>query len=232
MMFRFIDCNTFCPFQLYRQYLIRTDINPLTVTAKDISMQNNKIHEFLQIPVLQGQINPRILNYINNNIRSDILEFKEEMETAADENAKNSINHGRPITPFEISNTYLMTYNKNNILSISIIYQQYIGGRNSYIRTTYNYDLNSGESMSLGSLFKQDVDYIGTLNKLIKEKIQINKNQFKGVAKDQPYYLDNNNLVIFFRFNEIAPIGSEIPVIKIPLSELSNILKPQLLRNI
>ncbi|WP_411680728.1 PdaC/SigV domain-containing protein [Clostridium thailandense] len=231
MICPFLDCNEFCPFQRCIQFSMRTSPNPLSVTSQDISMKNDKIHEALQIPILHGQINPQILNNINKNINNDILEFKSEMETAADENAKEAEMHGRPITHYEISNTYLITYNKNNILSISIIYQQYINGRSSYIRTTYNYDLSSGESMSIGSLFKPNTDYIGTLNKLITSKIHGNTNQFKGIAKDQPYYLDNDNLVIFFRFNEIAPVGSEIPVIKIPFSELSSILKPQLLRS-
>ena len=89
--------------------------------------------------------------------------------------------------------------------------------------------------MPLRSLFKQNVDYIGTLNKKMKERLQVSypsiAAQFSGIAEDQPYYLDNNDLVIFPRFNEIGPILSEIPVIRIPLSELSNIVKPQLLRS-
>lgn len=227
----FLAYNVFCPFERCIQSSMRTSPNPLGVTTKDISVQNEKIHEALQIPILHGQINPKILNNINDNIKNDILEFKSEMETAADEHAKEAILHGRPVTHYEISNTYLVTYNKNNILSISIIYQQSIDGRSSYIRATYNYDLSSGKSMGIGSLFKQDTDYTGTLNKLISSKIPGNTNQFKGIAKDQPYYLDNNNLVVFLKFNEIATVGSEIPVVKIPLSELSNILKPQLLRS-
>jgi hypothetical protein len=242
MLCPFKSHYTFCPFQEYSSYYVKnrnvSNGNALTVSTKNISSETSQIHESLQIPVFQGQINPRVLQHINDSIKSDILEFKSQMETAANEYSKNLIKQGKPFTPFEISNTYLVTYNKNNILSISIIYQQYIGGRNSYIRTTYNYDLSSGESMPLRSLFKEGVDYRGTLNKLITEKINENKQlypsisskQFKGIAEDQPYYLDNNNLVIFFRFNEIAPAASEIPVIRIPFSELSNILKPQLLR--
>lgn len=242
MLCPFKSHYTSCPFQEYSSYYMKSrtasNENSLTVSTKNISSETSKIHESLQIPVFQGKINPRVLQTINDNIKSDILEFKSQMETAANEYSKNLIKQGKPFTPFAISNTYLVTYNKNNTLSISIIYQQYIGGRNSYIRTTYNYDLSSGESMPLRSLFKQGVDYRGTLNKLITQKINEDKQlypsissiQFKGIAEDQPYYLDNNNLVIFFRFNEIAPAASEIPVIRIPFSELSNILKPQLLR--
>lgn len=242
MLCPFKSHYTFCPFQEYSSYYVKnrnaSNENPLTVSTKNISSKTSKIHESLQIPVFQGQINPRVLQHINENVKSDILEFKSQMEAAANEYSENLIKQGKPFTPFEISNTYLVTYNKNNILSVSIIYQQYISGRISHIRTTYNYNLISGESMPLRSLFKQGVDYRGILNKLITQKISENKQlypsistkQFKGIAEDQPYYLDNNNLVIFFRFHEIAPAASEIPVVRIPFSELSSILKPQLLR--
>ncbi|WML33950.1 DUF4163 domain-containing protein [Clostridium sp. OS1-26] len=242
MLCPFKPYHAFCPFQEYSSCYVSSrtasNENALTVSTKNISSETSNIHESLQIPVFQGKINPRVLQHINDNIKSDILEFKSQMEAAANEYSKNLIKQGKPFTPFEISNTYLVTYNKNNILSTSIIYQQYIDGRSSHIRTTYNYDLTSGESMPLKSLFKQGVNYKDTLNKLIIQKINENKQlypsgsakQFKSIAEDQPYYLDNNNLVIFFRFNEIAPVASEIPVMRIPFSELSNILKPQLLR--
>lgn len=207
---------------------------PLTVTTIKITNTNDKINEYLQIPVFYGDINPQILQNINSNIKNDILEFKKQMEIAADENAENLKKQGKKPEPYEISNTYSITYNKNNILSISLFYQQYISGKNSYIRVTYNYDLKTGESMSLKNLFKHGVDYLGTLNRKARKKLQANYPntlaQFKGITEDQPFYLDNNTLVLFPRFNEIAPTISAIPVIVIPLSELINILKPQLLR--
>lgn len=229
------------PKNYYPQYyMYRNDTSKtLTSTTETLSSQNNKIQEYLNIPVLKGDINPKALNYINGNIRSDILEFKSQMEEAADENAKALQAAGKPIVPFRVSNNYSITYNKNNILSISLIYQQYINGRTSYIRTSYNYNLQNANSMPLRSLFKPGSNYIETLNNKVRSILKSNPqdyfpntaSNFKGVAEDQPYYLDRDNLVLFFSFNEIAPTASEIPLIKIPLSELSTILNPQLLRS-
>ncbi|WP_010239652.1 DUF4163 domain-containing protein [Clostridium arbusti] len=227
--------NYYPQYYMYRNDTTKT----LTSTTQTMSSQNNKIHEYLNIPVLKGDMLPNVLNYINGNIKSDILEFKSQMEEAADENAKTLQSAGKPIVPFQISNNYSITYNKNNILSLSLIYQQYINGRNSYIRTSYNYNLQNASSMPLRSLFKPGSNYIETLNTKVRSILQSNPqdyfpntaSNFKGVAEDQPYYLDNNNLVLFFSFNQIAPTASEIPLIKIPLSELSTILNPQLLRS-
>lgn len=248
MKYQHKECNYICPFQLSgnyypKYYMYRHDTSgekALTTTTQSISSENYKIHEYLNIPVLSGAINPNVLKYINNNIKNDILEFKNQMETAADENAKVLQQAGRPVIPFQISNNYIVTYNKNNLLSISLVYQQNINGRNSYIRTTYNYNLKNARSMPLKDLFKPGSDYISVLNSKIKSILQTNPedyypstaSNFKGIAEDQPYYLDNNNLVLFFGFNEIAPTASGIPLIKIPFSELSDILNPQLLRSI
>ena len=56
--------------------------------------------------------------------------------------------------------------------------------------------------------------------------------RFRGIAEDQPFYLQNGNLVIFFGFNEIAPTVAQIPVFSIPLSNFGSALKPALLRRI
>lgn len=248
MKYQHKECNHIYPFQLTEDYspnyyMYRHDISSgkaLTATTQPLNTENYKIHEYLNIPVLSGDANPNVLKYINNNIKSDILEFKSQMETAADENAKALQQAGRPVVPFQISNNYIVTYNKNNLLSISLLYQQYINGRNSYIRTTYNYNLKNARSMPLKDLFKPGSDYISTLNSKVRLILQANPqdyypstaSNFKGIAENQPYYLDNDNLVLFFSFNEIAPTASGIPLIKIPFSELSNILNPQLLRSI
>lgn len=228
---------SFCPYELESRFPVTS--NPLTVSTVDSVEKNEKISQDLKIPVFQGQINATILSSINQNIKNDIMEFKSQMDEAAEEHAEEMKKLGKKIIPIQVSNTYIITYNKNNILSISVIYQEVIDGRNYFIRVTYNYDLNTGDSLSLKNLFKPNSNYIQVLNKKIREKIQANKQayfpntleKFKGIAEDQPYYLENNNLDIFFKFNEIAPVAADIPVIKLPLSELRDILKPQLLRN-
>lgn len=238
----YLAYGTFCPYETHESYNayrfsyrpVKPD-PPLAVATTKMTDTNEKITEYLQIPVFHGNIDKKILENINSNVKNDILEFKRQMEEAADENAENFKKQGKKVIPYQISNTYSITYNKNEILSLSLIYQEFISGKNSFIRTTYNYNLQTGESMPLRSLFKQGADYIGALNQKIREKLKVSypeiTAQFKGIAEDQPYYLDNNTLIIFLRFNEIAPIVSDIPVIRIPLAELSSILKPQLLRS-
>lgn len=205
----------------------------ITSSTQEIKSENDKIKEYLRIPILHSNINYQILETINTNLKNDILEFKSQMESAADDNAELSEKQGKKNIPFEISNIYSITYDKNDILSLSLIYQENVNNQNSFIRTSYNYDLNTGKPLSLSDLFKPNTDYINTLNNQVRNILQKNSSayfkdsikNFKGIAQDQPFYLDDNTLNIYFSFNEIAPVASEIPIIKIPLSNLDRILK-------
>lgn len=135
------DCY-YCPY-INNMYRLDSPSNQISVRTKDIKSSNEKIKEDLRIPVFQGPIAPNILQLINSNVNNDIMEFKRQMEEAANENAERARRNNQPINPYRISNVYAVTYNKNNILSLSIIYEQVINNRIYYTRTTYNYDIRS-----------------------------------------------------------------------------------------
>jgi hypothetical protein len=235
----YCDYNCYnCP---YNSEFTRTNSpnNPINVIPKDMKSSNEKIREELRIPVAQGSAAPNVLKLMNSNFENDIMEFKSQMEYAAEENAQAAKKANKKIDPYRISNIYAVTYNKNNILSLSLIYEQYINGKSYYIRTTYNYDTNTGKSLSVQDLFKPGVNAKSLINTEIMMELGSNPqkyfpsaiNTFKGIADDQPFYIDGQDLVLFFRFNEIAPVASEIPVIRIPLARFKDAIKPQLLRS-
>ena len=230
------DTNSYCP---YRK--VNIDPNrfdgplPLSVNTKEIRLNNEKINEYLRIPIYSGKVNTKVSENINNNFYNDIMEFKMEMEKAADENWKQMKAKGKTPLPFEISNIYSTTFNNNGILSTILLYQETINGTNSFIKTSYNYDLSDGKSLALKDLFKENINYKDILDKIIQSQLYTNPQNyfpnslknFKGISMDQPFYLEDGYLVIFFGFNEIAPVSSEIPTIKIPLSQIKAYLKPK-----
>lgn len=210
-----------------------------TVIAKhkEIKASNKYIEEDLKIPILQGIKNINVQNQINTSMESDVIEFKQELEEAAREQGEEAEKHGKVFKPYVISNNYAITYNKNNIISISILYDEFIGGKHSYIRATYNFNTETGKSLGLKDLFKPNIPYRDLINTEIKKQLITKKNiyppgaadRFKGIAEDQPFYLEDTNIVLFFGFNEIAPSISEIPIIKINYTAFKNELIPALL---
>ncbi|WP_432667195.1 DUF3298 and DUF4163 domain-containing protein [Wukongibacter baidiensis] len=221
---------------MYRYSLSRT--NPIQIKTQEIHYSDEYIKADLKYPEIDGLEDKKVQSFINNSIKNDIMEFKNQMERAAKEAAEEARRNGEEFKPFVISSVYEVTYNKNNLLSISIVYHQYINGRNSYIKTSYNFNLMNGESMSLKDLFKEGVDYRSIINKEVRKELILNREKyfpdtlenFKGIAEYHPFYIDDNGIDIYFGFHEIAPIASDIPIIHIPFSALRNYMKPRYLR--
>lgn len=223
-----------CPF-----YFRITDKNLLSVREEQVKLKKEFIDENLRIPVFYGAFHKYIIDNINNNIRNDIMEFKREMEEAADKYGAEMKSAGQKnIIPYGASNIYIVTYNENNILSVSIVYDEYIKMRHYYIRAPYNFDLSTGKSMSVKDLFISGTDYRKLINNEIVNELRRNSSKyfpgaaqnFKEIAIDQPFYIEDGNIVLFFGFNEIAPSASEIPAVKLPFTLFRGHIKPQFLK--
>lgn len=223
------------PYPIYKPVL--STENPILINPKEIEDTKEYIKVDLIIPVLHGCKSTEIQDHINTSIENDAMEFKNQMEQAAKEYAEEAKRKGEPIDPYTISTIYRVTYNQNNIISISVIYHEYIDGKNHYIKTAYNFDTETGKSLGLKDLFKEGVDYRKIIDTEVRKELIRNKDnylpdaatKFKGIAMDQPFYIEDDNLAIFFGFHQIAPIESKIPIIKIPFSSLKDHLKPTLL---
>ncbi|GAG74381.1 unnamed protein product, partial [marine sediment metagenome] len=68
-------------------------------------------------------------------------------------------------------------------------------------------------------------DYLRIINQEIKRQMKLNPEAyfddgaaFKSVSKEQPFYLIEDGIVIYFGLYEIAPYSSGIRYFKIPFS--------------
>lgn len=211
--------------------------NNISLTFKEMKSAQKYINEDLKIPILTGIKDAKIQNKINNSLKDDVLEFKRQMEEAANEDGVKAKKEGKTFKNYVISNNPIITYNKNNIVSISNLYYEFINGRHYYIRVTYNFNINTGVPIGLKDLFNPGAPYIELVNKEIKKQLAANKTMysseaaqnFKGISEGHPFYLEDANIVLFFSFNEIAPTISEIPIIKLPFKAFTGYIKPMFL---
>ncbi|MFZ5351287.1 MAG: DUF3298 and DUF4163 domain-containing protein [Bacillota bacterium] len=238
-MARFYPTCRHCPYRIHSPYAIASSLGcanraPVAVSTDIIKYESKYIDVELRIPVLSSSEYSYAVNKLNQSIRNDIIEFKEQMEAAAVKAAQEAQKTGKEYTRYVISTIYEVTFNKNAVVSISIIYYEFIEGKNYYIKTSYNYNLNTGQPLSLKNLFMPGVDYISLINREIREELAQNKEKyfpgalqkFKGISEDQPFYIDSDSLNIYFGFHQIAPTALQIPIITIPYSELGSALKP------
>lgn len=131
-------------------------------------------------------------------------------------------------TSFVLKSDYSKKENTAGIESYVVKTYYYIGGTHGMILET-PYNFKGGREVSLGSLFKDEVNYKRLIKNRIEEivieadssmfydNITIKEEEFK-------FYFSGDKLVIIFNPYEIAPHESGIPAFSIPLEELSDYL--------
>ena len=179
------------------------------VTEKQITSQTEKLNTNLKIPQIEGMKNKVLQAKLNAEFMKTIMQFKNDIQKQANEGDR---------FPYEAYATYFVSYNKNNVLSLTIELYSYTGGAHGItIRKSYNIDLNSGKNLPLNDLFKKGYNYQDIINKEIKRQIDgapegyFFKDQFKTIKEDQPYYLTNDGIIICFELYEIAPYATGFP---------------------
>lgn len=97
--------------------------------------------------------------------------------------------------------------------------------------TYVHINLVSGEFYKLGDLFKAGSDYVKVLSAIIENQIKNNPeysyvfpDSYTGIKEDQPFYLDEDNLYIYFLPYEIGPYAAGFPKFKIPFADIMELI--------
>lgn len=131
--------------------------------------------------------------------------------------------------PFVLKSDYSKVENKVGIDSYVVKTYYYAGREHGMVLET-PYNFRKGREVTLGSLFKGEVNYRRLLRNKVEEiiiegdpsmyyeNIVVEEREFK-------FYFSEDNLVIIFNPYEIGPYESGILTFTIPLEELSDYLK-------
>ena len=96
--------------------------------------------------------------------------------------------------------------------------------------------MRTGEFLILENLFKENIDYKTVINEEIRIQIEEliksdkqNKGiyEFKSIGDKQKFYIQDDNLVVYFDLYEIAPYAAGIPEFIINVNKIDHILKPE-----
>ena len=212
--------------------------NNIWATTNEVAERKAYIIKNLRIPVLQGQNNLAQIRTINQRMENDIMEYGRQIEEGALWDYQEKLAAGEPFRPYTASNTFVISYNRNNIVSVVLTYYTNLANNNYYVKTSYNSDIRTGKSLMLEDLFKPGVNYRQILDREVIRYLQANQQSyfpqtvqdFKGIAVDQPFYLENDGIVLFFGFHQVAPIAAGIPLIKVPFGVLTNYLREDFIR--
>ncbi|MBO7746007.1 DUF3298 and DUF4163 domain-containing protein [Paenibacillus sp. MWE-103] len=172
----------------------------------------------LYVPVVSGLRQPAAQTAINNKIRQTERQLVQDQGSLADPRAE-------MIGYFEIKT------NEKNVLSLSLFNYAYTGGAHGLtLQESLTFDAATGKAFTLAELFKPGSDYVKRLSDLVRAQIaerQIETFEpFKAIRPDQPFYIADRALVIYFALYEITPYAFGFPYFPISVYDVSDIVNP------
>lgn len=223
------------PFNIFKNKIkmIQTSNIIANIDTQTLTKNNKYINSIINIPIIMID-NKDISKHINDEITNSIMKFFNESQKQAEE-----YNNALP----EIENKFVANVdfdvkkNSDNILSILIKYYKYAGGAHGYYENTaYNIDTTNGKILTLDNLFKEGIDYKKVINEEIRMQIEEliksdeqNKGvyEFKGIDDKQKFYIQDDNIVVYFDLYNIAPYAAGIPEFIININKIDHMLKPE-----
>jgi len=195
----------------------------IRVDSKAIKKKTSYFNMDINIPVVKGLNDVKFEKQLNNDIENKILSFSNKLEKDGKEYEKLAKEKGFPVHPYELIVDYKVQYNKNNLLSYTMDVYYYTGGAHGMTeRYACNIDNKTSKILQLQDLFKKNYNYKEVINNDIIEEMKESPegtyfpNEFKTISDNQPFYLMDKGIIIYFGLYEIAPYVTGIPEFTIP----------------
>lgn len=210
---------------------VKTSVN---IKAKDIKYKNDAIDVDIKIPVVDGMQDKSVQKKINDILEEDITEFKQNLEETSKLDLKDFKEQGWEMSPYAAKVDYKVHSNKDNLLSISVIYYQYTGGAHgSTLQKNFNIDLDTGNEATLKDFFYEGENYKETISKEIKKQMALEKNKYfddafdivSSISNTQSFYIKDGNIIVCYGHYEIAPYAAGLQEFKIPFSSFEKGVK-------
>ncbi|MGL6105158.1 PdaC/SigV domain-containing protein [Romboutsia sp.] len=223
------------PYDIFKNKIRIVTTNPIVsnIDTQTITKNNSYISSIINIPIIMME-NKNIEKTINNEITNSIMKFYNEAQSQAKEYQKDLPDIGNK---FVANTDFKIKKNSDNMLSLVIEYYKYSGGAHGYYEDiTYNIDSRDGKILSFKDLFKEESNYKNIIDKEIRNQIEniIKKDpqydgvyEFNGVKDNTKFYIQDDNIVVYFDLYEIAPYAAGIPEFPINIKVVNHILKDE-----
>ena len=202
------------------------------ITITDLAIKED--HEALKVdmvfPLVQGVKDKQVEEKVNQTIQKDVLNFKEMLQTESEEYLQGAKEEGWEIRKYEAFAYYIVHYQRDDLLSLSVFYYCYtLGAHGHTFQRAYNFNLLNGEEILLSDILKEKKDYVAIINQEIKRQMELNPQEyfsewsvFQSISEEQPFYLMEDGIIVYFGLYEIAPYASGIRYFNIPYSLFGN----------
>ncbi|WP_368042538.1 DUF3298 and DUF4163 domain-containing protein [Ectobacillus sp. JY-23] len=219
------------PIHTYADRPVLPSHAPLLAEEEKKEGKNEYFEYQLRIPRFSGLKNEVFQTKLNEYYSTKMMMFKRKLEKEAkqyyDEN-KGALS----VHPYVASTDYKITYNRKPLLSLYTSYYQYTGGAHGMYEWRANtFDIDLEKELMLTEMFT-GTGYEQMIRQEIVKQIQQNKDSFFPDATEKinkiselKFFLEAENLVVYFPLYELAPYSSGIPEFRIPYTLLQEQLK-------
>lgn len=221
--YHFCDLNRIIIFVIILLFLTTIPTVALEIVSIPVTKTENNIYQIeAEIPILMNLNHKNIQKKYNDLFRDNIMTFIEYTVAMAKQSYRDFNESGFPWREF-VGRVNFETKNTEQILSIKFNYYQYTGGAhgNPY-SLSYNIDLATGKDLKLVDFLERHNMSLSEVEKLIKAAIKKDPDiyfeadyGFQTLDKNQFYYLEDGDLVIYFQPYAIAPYSTGIPEFRI-----------------
>jgi len=231
LFFRLIFLGIMASSFIYTTMLAQAqEIKPITQGIIITDMTIKEDHKALKVdmvfPLVQGIKDKQVEEKINQTIQKDVLNFKEMLQTESEKYLQGTKKEGWEKRKYIATTYYIVHYQKDDLLSLSVFYYSYtLGAHGHTLQHTYNFNLENGKEILLSDILKEKKDYVAIINQEIKRQINLNPQKyftkwsvFQSISQEQPFYLIEDGIVVYFGLYEIAPYASGIRYFKITYS--------------
>ena len=198
-------------------------------------VKDNNFYADIVTPQLEGLLDPQLQDKLNQDFRENA-----DMVIAAFEKSYQELKQADPDAHLGVECNYQVRTDTPDILAIDVYWLETVGSSSTTHRF-YTIDKNTGELLTLSSLFQEGADYITPISDYILNEMR-RQNQtgeryfwtedsafadpFRAIRADQNFYLnENGKLVVCFDKYEAGPGSSGSPEFVIPDQVVASILK-------
>jgi inhibitor of cysteine peptidase len=204
-----------------------------TIVSDTYAYNSQYIRSSVEMPVVSGLSDTAAQDKINaafkaygDKAKADITRMETECRELVEQNP------GLDMV-YELMAAYRVDYNKNGLLCVTLSGYYYQGGAHGgEQRSSYIFDLATGDRLGLEDLMKDGSDYRSFINaairqeidKRVKENILYEIADFEDIGQTPDFYLSDSALVFYFQEYAYFPYAAGIQEFSVAYTDLAGYL--------
>ena len=215
--------------------MAQTEIS-VEVYEELLSYETESVSVDFKIPQVALAHHLDVQERLNKGWREDVNELVGDVTAQAEDLYEEYGDETSHWFPFVLAGDFQVGYAGKGFLSIPVRYYCFTGGAHgmSYQVVT-NISTETGEEFSLADLFLPDYDYSEVIREEVIRQMDATPDIYfqesfveLEITKEQPFYITDEGLVVYFGLYEIAPYSSGIREFTIPFTQLWDGLEPKI----